>query len=111
VEEHNNLGRSDIVAQYNDKTVIIELKTAVDARKTEKAAAEAMDQILENEYGNAYVKPLRLGAAVDLERRRIGAYRYIAPGSADVVERKVEDAPRDEPREDGDEDDDNGLKP
>jgi hypothetical protein len=85
------------------------------------------------------VKPLRLGAAVDLERRRIGAYRYIAPGSAEVVDGKVdvmaawrkyrgeseeneEDSPldepredelepRDEPREDDDQEDGNGLKP
>jgi hypothetical protein len=105
IEVPNNLGRSDIVAQYKDKTVVIELKrvkradasavrlqgvtdedSSDDAQTVVKASAVGMGQILEKEYGNAYASALRLACAIDADRRRIGAYSYIAPGSSEVIE-------------------------
>jgi hypothetical protein len=86
VEEPNNLGRTDIVARYNGKTVIIEMKYAKDAAGAVRKADEALDQILDKEYGNAYASPLRLAVAVNGDKRRISDYRYIAPGSSEVVE-------------------------
>jgi hypothetical protein len=85
VEEPNNLGRTDIVAQYKGKTVVIEMKYGADAAEAARKADKAMVQILEKEYGNAYASPLRLAVAVDAGRRRISDFRYIAPGSSEVV--------------------------
>jgi hypothetical protein len=131
VEEPNNQGRTDIVARYNGKIVVIEMKYAKNAAGAVRKADEAMDQILENRYGNAYANPLLLALAVNGDKpvRAISDYRYIAPGSSEVVEGKVdvmaarrksrgeseeseEDVPLDEPRDDGDgEEEGNGLKP
>ncbi|MDR1947242.1 MAG: ATP-binding protein [Desulfovibrio sp.] len=80
----NNLGRMDIVARYNDKTVVIELKRAADAEKAVKAAVAGMSQMLEKQYGNAYADALRLAVAIDDGKRRIVAYNYIPAGFSTV---------------------------
>jgi hypothetical protein len=92
VEEPNNLGRTDIVARYNGKIVVIEMKYAKNAAGAVRKADEAMDQILENRYGNAYANPLLLALAVNGDKpvRAISDYRYIAPGSSEVVEGRVD---------------------
>jgi hypothetical protein len=72
VEEHNNRGRMDIVARHNDKTAVIEMKCADNAGEAVRKADEAMRQIRNKEYGNAFAAPLRLALAVDRQARRIG---------------------------------------
>lgn len=78
-EVHNNLGRMDIVAQCEDKTVVIEVKYAADAGKARKEAEEGMRQMRERQYGNAYAAPLLLTIAIDESKRQIGAHLYELP--------------------------------
>jgi hypothetical protein len=78
-EVHNNLGRMDIVAQCEDKTVVIEVKYAADASKARKEAEEGMRQMRERQYGNAYTAPLLLTIAIDESKRQIGAHLYELP--------------------------------
>jgi hypothetical protein len=73
-EEHNSLGRADMVATRRGRTLIIEMKTAPDAGAAAAAAAEGMRQMGERDYGNRYRNPILLSLAVDLENRRIGAW-------------------------------------
>jgi hypothetical protein len=122
-EVHNNLGRMDIVAWYKDKTVVIELKhlcclhsyaakrqrlkraVAADSKdsndKALKAAAAGMSQMLEKEYGNAYADALRLAVAIDVGKRRIGAYNYIPAGSSTVIEGVIASGAEEDAEEEG----------
>jgi hypothetical protein len=73
-EEHNNLGRADIVAEYGGRTFVVEMKTVADASTATAGAEEGMAQIHKRDYGNKYRNPILLSLAVDEKNRKIGAW-------------------------------------
>jgi hypothetical protein len=74
-EEHNNRGRVDIVAVKGKRVLVIEMKMAPSGKAAEAAATGGMSQMRAREYGNRYLNPMLLSLAVDLENRRIGAWK------------------------------------
>jgi hypothetical protein len=73
-EEHNNMGRADLVAAYNDQVIIFELKMAKNAASSKSAATKGMEQMRLRKYGNCYENPLLLSLAIDEKQRNIGAW-------------------------------------
>ena len=55
-ERHNALGRSDIVIEYNNRRLVLELKYAETAQEAKKKLQEAIEQIRNKRYGDELPK-------------------------------------------------------
>jgi hypothetical protein len=75
-EMHSNLGRSDIMLSHKGLIWIIELKVARKNDDPAKKADEAYRQIIDNNYAESYPEAIRLGLAIDYERRHITEWRF-----------------------------------
>ncbi|MDR1856216.1 MAG: ATP-binding protein [Desulfovibrio sp.] len=67
-EESSNIGDSGVVFEYNDKTVVFELKYYEEGKYKNDADGrleEATTQIVNRNYAGSYEEPLSIGAAVD----------------------------------------------
>jgi hypothetical protein len=73
-EEHNNMGRADIVAAWGKNTLVIEMKAAADEASAARMAGEGMEQMKARGYGNRYAEPILLSLAIDSKKRGIGAW-------------------------------------
>jgi hypothetical protein len=78
-ENHTYWGRSDIEAEKNGHRYVIELKIADGKEAAEKAADEAMTQILAKGYADKYAlgkeSAILIGLAVDRTARQVGGCR------------------------------------
>jgi hypothetical protein len=74
-EPHSSRGRADLKIKFTDCIWIFELKVKRGKTETEKAADEALKQIINKGYANRYSKAILVGMGIDDERRRITAYR------------------------------------
>ena len=75
-ENHSYKGRSDVEIEYQGKTYIVELKTAEGQNACERAADEAVQQILAKGYADKYGPGVVLiGLAIDRAKRQVGAFR------------------------------------
>jgi hypothetical protein len=74
-EIHSHLGRSDIEAEKNGHHYVIEMKIANGKEAAEKAADEAMNQILEKGYADKYAisGATLIAIAIDRGNRCVGA--------------------------------------
>jgi hypothetical protein len=68
-EESGNLGRSDLVVRFLNKTYVIELKMAKEKNGALKAAQAGLDQIRGNNYGGRYKHPILLSLGLDKDLR------------------------------------------
>jgi hypothetical protein len=74
-EVHPRLGRSDLVVAPRGIYWVIEIKVAYEGEKTETKAAEALQQIIDNDYAGPYPDPICTGLAIDDTTRKIAAFR------------------------------------
>ncbi|MDR3155196.1 MAG: ATP-binding protein [Deltaproteobacteria bacterium] len=74
-EVHGNLGRADIVVRRGRRAWILELKVFGGSETGERAADEALNQILKRNYAGPYPDPILLGIAVSEETRAIAAWK------------------------------------
>jgi hypothetical protein len=82
-ESHSHLGRSDIEAEKNGHNYVIEMKVADGKEALEKAADEAMKQILEKCYADKYAisGATLIAIAIDRDNRCVGASKIAKYGS------------------------------
>jgi hypothetical protein len=87
-ENHSHLGRSDIEAEKNGHNYVIEMKVADGKEALEKAADEAMKQILEKGYADKYAisGATLIAIAIDRDNRCVGASKIAKYGSRHLGE-------------------------
>jgi len=70
-EMHSNLGRSDLIISYREKTWVIEIKVAYEGDSVKKKAEEAIKQIEDKNYAMHYPEAICIGLAIDDTVRQI----------------------------------------
>jgi hypothetical protein len=81
-EMHTNRGRPDLVVRHKGRTYIIEIKVARKGRSAKSMAAEALRQIMDNNYALPYPDAISLGIGIDDKARQIKSFQYAGFSSA-----------------------------
>jgi len=76
-ELHTHLGRPDLVISHNGKTWIIEIKVAYKKQSPRKKAEEALQQIIDRQYAQAYPGAKCIGLGIDDSLRQIKAIKTL----------------------------------
>jgi hypothetical protein len=76
-QEHGNLGRSELIIDYNSQIWVIELKICHKKDNDNSIAEAALEQIKSMNYTGRYKNPVLLGIAINDEKRIIKSWRSI----------------------------------
>jgi hypothetical protein len=85
-EAHTNFGRVDLVARYENRVYVIEMKTADNDKDARKAIDEGMSQIVKGNYVGPYNDPIVLLLVALKKERNIGACVFWREGKTDEVQ-------------------------
>ncbi len=80
VEQENSKGRADIILNYENRRIVLELKYAIGEELAQKKLEEAIIQMRERDYGNVLPKKLellRIALVFDGEQRKITHYAQV----------------------------------
>ncbi len=80
VEQENSKGRADIILNYENRRIVLELKYASNESEAQKKLDEAIQQIKDKDYGNVLPEKaelLRVALVFDGEKRQITHYAQI----------------------------------
>ncbi len=80
VEQENSKGRADIILNYENRRIVLELKYASNESEAQKKLDEAIQQIKDKDYGNVLPEKaelLRVALVFDGEKRQITHYAQV----------------------------------
>ncbi len=80
VEQENSKGRADIILNYDNRRIVLELKYALNESCAKKKLDEAVSQIKAKDYGNVLPEKaelLRVALVFDGEKRQITHYAKV----------------------------------
>ncbi len=80
MEQENSKGRADIILNYENRRIVLELKYASNESEAQKKLDEAIQQIKDKDYGNVLPEKaelLRVALVFDGEKRQITHYKRV----------------------------------